>query len=140
MDIIKQLINRIKEEYILLTMFGPVQRKWLRFLRDNPTLQHKKSLGTRWFDGTYKACCLGQFGLMTGICKWDGPNLLSDYGSMSFPGEEDMIRYGFYGSMAPYAEEISINPALTTINDRSTWLDVYYTCINDPKGYFSKKV
>jgi hypothetical protein len=144
MKIIIPLIQKIREEYILLTKFGPIQREWLRFLKNNPLFQGKNRLGRKDPDGTYKACCLGQFGLMTGICKWDVNYLIScaknKFGDFSetFPAEEDMLKYGFYGNIAP--SNMPYKNSLGHINDVGTWLDVYHACINDPKGYFSKKV
>jgi hypothetical protein len=137
----KLIIQRIKEEYILLTQFGPIQRAWLRFLRDNPDKQLRTKLGYRNSStgDNYKACCLGQFGLMVGICKWNDYTLLSLHGSVNFPDESDMIKYGFRDVNARH-ENFEKYPNLVNINDSRTWLDVYYACINDPKGYFTKKV
>lgn len=56
----KKILNFLKEEYILLTKFGPVQRKWLRFLKNNPHKQGVGSLGYRICE-SYNVCCLGQF-------------------------------------------------------------------------------
>jgi hypothetical protein len=138
MKLIIQLLKLIREEYILLTAFGPVQRKWLRFLKAHPEIQERRTLGIKKDDNTYTACCLGQFGLMTGICKWEGDRLHSLQGSINFPDYSDMLNYGFYtGKGKNNSSSLS---SLAFINDTATWLDVYNACINDPKGYFSKKV
>jgi hypothetical protein len=146
MKLIIQLFKLIREEYILLTAFGPVQRKWLRFLKAHPEIRETNKLGNKSNTDKfgYKACCLGQFGLMTGICKWNGNILFSLNGNSTFPTKEDMLRYGFYDNMATHRESVghdnSGTNSLAHINDNQTWLDVYNACINDPKGYFSKKV
>lgn len=47
-------------------------------------------------------------------------------------------KYGFYGIKG---ESRNLDKkALFVINDRGTWKDVYYACINNPKDYFYKKV
>jgi hypothetical protein len=133
----KNFINWLKEEYILFTQFGPIQRKWLRFLKNNPERQGRGFLGYKT-NGIEYVCCLGQFGLMTGICKWSHNQLISNNSSIYLPGEKDMLQYGFYvgGNHKSYRD----SEALSTINDKSPWLDVYNACLADPKGYFTKKV
>lgn len=49
---------------------GPLQTKWIQSLRDHPERQLKGSLGNRYADGSYKACCLGEAGLIAGVCFW----------------------------------------------------------------------
>lgn len=57
-----------------------------------------------------------------------------------------MIKYGFRTANARHENnnihhrDVEKYRSLAYINDNKTWLDVYYACINDPKGYFTKKV
>lgn len=134
----KKLINWLKEEYILFTQFGPIQRKWLRFLKNNPERQGKGALGYIE-NNEEKVCCLGQFGLMTGICKWDNHRILNPEGDVSFPSRNDMLQYGFLSSTGTHTSFLETH-CLAYINDHGTWLDVYNACLANPKGYFTKKV
>jgi hypothetical protein len=52
-------------------ILGPVQTAWIKSLRDNPDKQGKSQLGKRnAVNGHYEACCLGQGGLIAGVCQW----------------------------------------------------------------------
>lgn len=51
-------------------IFGPIQTEWLKSLKEHPERQLKGSLGKKYPDGTYKACCLGEAGLIAGVCEW----------------------------------------------------------------------
>jgi len=61
---------------------GPIQKKWIKSLKKHPKRQLTNQLGKRKsFMGitlSYKACCLGEGGLIAGVCKWDGNNLTSE--------------------------------------------------------------
>lgn len=139
MKYIKELLKFIREEYILLTAFGPIQRKWLRFLKNNPDKQYKNKLG--YNDGkSPKTCCLGQFGLMVNICTWVPDGFLHSIEAKdNFPDRENMIKYGFRTHRGDL-KSLEDDKSLAGINDNGTWLDVYNACLNDPKGYFTKKV
>ncbi len=54
---------------------GPLQLKWIKSLERRPKRQTKGKLGTRTsflgFTLSYKACCLGEGGLIAGVCNWD---------------------------------------------------------------------
>jgi hypothetical protein len=55
---------------------GPVQKAWIASLRANPERQHKDSLGVKFRDNSpYKACCLGEGGLIAGVCEWNDRSL-----------------------------------------------------------------
>lgn len=51
-------------------VFGPTQEKWLKSLEDNPERQMKDSLGEKDADGSYHACCLGEYLICAGKAQW----------------------------------------------------------------------
>lgn len=53
---------------------GPIQEKWVKSLEKNQDRQTTGQLGFKCElkdDGTYYACCLGEGGLIAGVCSWD---------------------------------------------------------------------
>ena len=55
---------------------GPKQREWVESLRNNPERQLIGNLGEKYSDGTYKACCLGELGIVCGLLHWSEDNRL----------------------------------------------------------------
>lgn len=54
-------------------VLGPIQKVWIKSLREHPERQGKRVLGLKSTDGlTYQACCLGEGGLIAGVCEWRG--------------------------------------------------------------------
>lgn len=51
--------------------FGPLQTAWLKSLREHPERQMRDLLGQRCSDGSYKACCLGEAGLIANVCMFN---------------------------------------------------------------------
>lgn len=43
---------------------GPLQQEWVDRLRAHPERQLEGSLGKKYHDGSYKACCLGECSMM----------------------------------------------------------------------------
>lgn len=60
-------------------VFGPLQTKWLESLETNGRRQGRLRLGDKQLNGEYKACCLGEAGLISGVCEWvgDGGGILT---------------------------------------------------------------
>jgi hypothetical protein len=54
---------------------GPLQRKWLEFLKANSHKQGRGQLGRKSNDTT-KMCCLGAAGILLGTCKWEEGELV----------------------------------------------------------------
>ena len=54
--------------------FGPIQLQWLESLENNGHRQGRRKLGTRDHLNPYEytACCLGELGLIGGVCHWRG--------------------------------------------------------------------
>lgn len=129
---------------------GPLQRKWVMTLRKHPERQIKGRLGKKE-NGTYKYCCLGQGGLIAGICKFKGDvffeiksennatlhyysnklGLFNKYGNINYPTK--------YGRM-------SFEPIeLTSFNDSPTnewggWTDLSFMMEACPELFFSREV
>lgn len=50
---------------------GPLQKEWIARLRANPEKQMREALGRKTKEkDEYKACCLGEAGLMLGTLEW----------------------------------------------------------------------
>lgn len=137
----KKLFNYFRELYVLYIILGSNQRKWLLFLKNNPDRQHKGALGVRTTEDDFKVCCLGQAGLMFRYCHWNNDGELVDkLNDNRLPLSKDNKKFLKLRSSngAPY--NINKFEPLSSINDNGTWLDVYNTCINNPKEYFTGKI
>lgn len=135
-----KIFKRLRELYVLYFVLGKNQRKWLLFLKHNPDKQLKGKLGEKYPDGTYKVCCLGAAGLMFGYCKWEENALVNregiSYHRPSIGDNENFLKL----RNALGADSNTYPFTLAEINDSSTWLDVYWACINNPKEYFTGKI
>lgn len=141
----KKLIQLIKEYYILYTAFGPLQRKWLLFLKNNPDVCTKCALGFKDNNARlgYKACCLGQAAIMLGIAKWRDNKTLIVTGDLNTQQSDSLLHYDHHEKLGLYGAS-GLNKggdvSLSIINDAEGWLAVYKACIDNPKGYFNKRV
>jgi hypothetical protein len=52
-------------------ILGPIQKAWIKALREHPELQTKGQLGIKSGNEIIGLCCLGQLGLIAGLCEWD---------------------------------------------------------------------
>lgn len=137
-----KFLRKLKELWVLYVLLGPNQRKWLLFLKNNPEKQGKNSLGVKLATGDYKACCLGQAGLMFGYCHFDSEGILrSTDNRVFFPESEDNEKYlKLIGQQGEHSILGTGPDSLAGINDNKTWLDVYNTCIDNPRKYFTGKI
>lgn len=126
--------------------FGPIQTKWLESLEQHPERQLKEALGKKYSDGSYKACCLGELGLIAGICEFDNNdnNLYTIYHAYSSSGVLSSVhdKVGLHDSAgSPINGGGSDLFALTTLNDnKCTWPEIAAIVRANPTAYFSKSV
>lgn len=57
---------------------GPLQKKWVQYLRDHPEQQISSVLGRKGDDGKIHLCCLGAGLLCAGKGVWNNKNSLLD--------------------------------------------------------------
>lgn len=127
--------------------FGPIQTKWLESLEQHPERQMKDALGLRSPDGSYKCCCLGELGIIGGICGFDEVGELRTI-------DEDIHRtskttlsnvhekVGLHnGCGSVVGEKEGMLAALTIYNDgKHTWPEIAAIVRANPTAYFSKSV
>lgn len=119
--------------------FGPIQTLWLESLENNPERQTTHKLGVKSEDGlSYKACCLGEYGLIAGKCKWVGNRLQDgayfgtlvesnlDLGLRSSAGTPKNIKHG----------------SLANLNDHQgkTWPEIAAIIRANPEEYLTKSI
>lgn len=120
--------------------FGPIQEKWLQSLEQHPERQGTMRLGIK-IDGEYKACCLGELGIIAGICIWKGDSLVVD--TLTNRGEYLSDRYtevGLNDFIGSHKDNIN-RQSLAYLNDKgSTWPEIAAIVRASPEKYFNKSV
>ena len=103
--------------------FGPKQLEWLDSLDKHPERQLKGELGIKMPDGSYKACCLGEYGLITDICVFNfigslysnySATGLVPYGEVGLHGCSGSPRTGKLLSLAELNDQCLIWPEIAT--------------------------
>lgn len=125
--------------------FGPIQTKWLESLEQNPERQEKEKLGIIRPNDSYGACCLGELGLMAGLCEFNSKGELYVIGEKTSNStgilsgvHEQVGLYSACGSPKKYNDGHS---ALTFLNDnKCTWPEIAAIIRANPTVYFSKPV
>ncbi len=127
--------------------FGPLQLQWLESLENNPERQMTGSLGRKQPDGSYKACCLGEAGLVSGVCRFNGEGLLIS----SFNDEDNsnacyqnslysgsFMEIGFRGNTGQRLDN-DWTKYLYTLNDNGkTWPEIAAIVRAEPEQYFTE--
>lgn len=124
---------------------GPIQTKWLQSLEAHPERQLKHRLGIKKSsdDTSYQACCLGELGLIAGVCQWEGINLstkkFSERGVLLGVYKE-LGLYSPHGDKKTFANHlVSRELSLAELNDSgTTWPEIAAIVRANPEGYFSK--
>lgn len=145
---IKQLITQLKAILLLIwkiDQLGPIQRKWIFSLIIHPKRQGRKELGRKLQNGGYLACCLGELGIIAGICEWTENGYLRVCKGGSRSGA---FLYGIYDTVGLYSENgfvktDSYDPnlqSLSTYNDSDkTWPEIALIILKDPIQYLKEK-
>lgn len=120
---------------------GPVQKRWVAYLKNNPERQHRGELG-RIRDGK-KMCCLGALGVIGKSCKWHDNILVENDSYVSNLLTTSFRQYGLSseGGGAIYGTG-NYAPSLAAINDdgENTWVDIAYIIEAVPEMFFTKSV
>lgn len=120
--------------------FGPIQEKWLKSLEEHPERQGKQVLGYRALGSEdYRACCLGELGLIAGICEWHGVSLFTRGGVFS------SLLTDVYEEVGLRSENGSPNSlqcySLACLNDeKMTWPEIAAHIRANPTEYFTKSL
>lgn len=121
--------------------FGPLQEQWLQSLEQNPDRQLTGSLGRKELDGSYRACCLGELGLITDKCEWSGNFLIVKDDSDNVPST--IILRNVHEDLGLNSESgLSITDnilSLSHMNDKGkTWPEIAAIVRTNPTSYFNK--
>lgn len=119
---------------------GPVQRAWIKSLREHPERQAPGRLGKKVNDDEYTACCLGEGGLIAGVCHWDGDRIRVIGGSRHSLSNESYKALGLMGSCGETKDMVEEN-SLANLNDRDvTWPEIADILEKNPHQYFTHAV
>lgn len=122
--------------------FGPIQTKWLESLEAHPERQATSVLGFKNPDNTYKACCLGELGLIAGLCEWFSNKLIAKSNSQNL----DVYLSEVYEEVGLYSEngnhkDNEYNQSLSFLNDNGkTWPQIAAIIRANPEDYFFKSI
>lgn len=124
--------------------FGPIQEKWLQSLEKHPDRQLKGELGKKITLHEYKACCLGELGLIGGVCKWVNSTLIVD----SPKSESTSYLYEVHEKVGlrdangtGWSKDGEAIESLSHMNDGGkTWPEIAAIVRANPTHYFTKAV
>lgn len=121
-----------------LQPLGELQEKWLQSLEQHPERQMVRRLGQKSEDGSYSACCLGEAGLIAGVCEWRGSVLFnSTSGSQAFLDHNAYMAIGLYNALGNPKDAQRVS--LSHLNDNgTTWPEIAALIRKDPSMYFSE--
>lgn len=119
---------------------GPLQKRWIKRLKAHPERQIIGQLG-KGNKKEYKACCLGEAGLMLGTCEFDDEGILRDNDT----GEKEvLLSYKDIGLRSSNGQCLSGDDEpmvlLTHLNDDGdhTWTDIAYIIEAAPELFFTE--
>lgn len=116
---------------------GKLQRKWVKSLKSHPERQMKAQLGSG-NKKKYKACCLGEAGLILGTCEFKYGRLRERKSGSSGVLENS---YDQMGLKSPNGKIDSMT-GLADLNDDGyhTWVDIAYLIEAAPELFFTKSI
>jgi hypothetical protein len=124
---------------------GPLQRKWVAYLKKHPEQQITGRLG-KVVSGEKKMCCLGAGGIIVKSCRWSGENLVDEVCGY----EETVLLIKGYNKLGLNNASGSIKNdsiedawfSLAYLNDdgEHTWIDIAYLIEAAPELFFNKSV
>ena len=135
---------------------GPLQTKWIETLEKHPERQMTGFLGRKDSQNNFKCCCLGQGGLIAGVCEWvehKGEIILmvSSLAEMFKEGGGDYAQvveelsgnyYKALGLRGPSGNVTNYKKkSLAFLNDSGTsWVDIAKLLRENPESYFTHSV
>lgn len=120
---------------------GPIQEKWLKSLEDHPERQMAGRLGLKTSEDTYTACCLGEAGLIAGVCEWNEYGML-----LTKESNDDGLLSGVYYSLGLRSAsgkplDTTMHDTLASLNDNGhTWPQIAKLLREHPEQYFTESV
>lgn len=132
---------------------GPIQKKWIASLKAHPERQTTDFLGYKpnpEISNDYKACCLGEGGLIAKVCKFNTDNDLVTIHPKKLKRSDTSLPYvykklGLRGANGEAKDskniEYSPMPPLSTLNDAGlTWPEIGVILEVFPEQYFTHSV
>jgi len=130
---------------------GPLQKEWVKSLREHPERQISTILGEKYSDGSYKACCLGELHICNSRMNGD---LLKYCNNEMRDGDTDYLedswdKYGLIDSKGSFAnpqflEKVNhgaLYHSLAEANDDGVdWLTIANFIESNPEEVFTKSV
>ena len=119
---------------------GPLQEEWVQSLEQHPERQMIQRLGRKNSDGSYRACCLGQAGLIAVVCEWneDGDLVVKGGGGYALLERNS---YKAMGLRSPSGFSKGTLSPLAVINDSgATWPEIAALIRANPEEYFTHSV
>lgn len=119
---------------------GPLQTQWIQSLRDYPERQMRSVLGDKKPDGSYQACCLGEAGIIAGVCRWDdyGSLVTNDGFSSSILAQDTYKAIGLRSPRGDAKAKTEVK-SLAYYNDYGkTWPQIADILTEDPEMYFTE--
>lgn len=125
---------------------GPIQEKWIKSLEDHPEKQLMDTLGKKHLNSEgYKACCLGEGGLIAGVCNWEGNVLIvshkDNYGTIQT--DMNLLRFDIHLALGLRSKngEADGFTSLAGMNDTGkTWPEIAAILRTNPERYFTKSI
>lgn len=135
-------------------VIGPLQEQWLQSLEQHPERQMSYKLGEKKPDGSYKACCLGEAGIISGTCYWNEHGQLAikdEYliipiwkgGKAIHTLDGEAYKIMGFNSEAAKASDASADNHMTLAemnDDGKTWPEIAAMIRKDPSRWFNKSV
>jgi hypothetical protein len=120
---------------------GPIQTKWIESLEKHPERQGYRELGRR-NEGSeyYQACCLGEGGLIAGVCEWRDNRLYSISGHTSGTLSGDAYKaLGLYSATGMCFD--GQGRSLADLNDDLVpWPEIAAILRRNPEVYFKESI
>lgn len=121
---------------------GPVQKRWIKSLREHPERQMSGRLGMGTIHD-YKACCLGELGIISDTCEFIAGVLREESGSVDLL-RESYHKIGLHASDGAILDGRIIDKtgsrfySLSAANDSGmTWPEIAdYVELNPEKIFF----
>lgn len=118
---------------------GPLQIKWIEFLRNNPGKQGKGCLG-KIKEGVEQMCCLGAAGLIAGVCHWDGDALVTSENNILFLSGNAYKSIGLR-NVSGKSVDGNNDKCLSYLNDeKMTWPEIADLLEENPDEYFTHSI
>ena len=131
---------------------GPIGKAWVKSLRENPERQMSSQLGEKNEDGTYKACCLGEYALVASemnpsiaqLVEWDSHGELY-CGSIEFLEDayKELGLKSYRGSLSKplVVSDDVVYYSLADMNDDGmSWPEIADYVEANPHNVFTKPV